>query len=311
MATPTLLQKVKLALASPVWQGIGTLLSLLAIVTSLYVWLAQAGELAVVALGPAQSVFRESFRPSNNSIEIRPRELTLPGAGAIDVVLFKNRGLRAIKPDDFSVPIAISETTLKIMQVFTCPTAVQVNAKSYPIPAHWEQDGTQWKLSPLLLNPGETICTLIIYDAPFLVGMHRNNFAVTGRIVDVHLRHFLTTTDFQARDLEYLFAVNVQLSGAQIPLFLGLQVIIFLVGHRLLQLSGVLHSGFWSSRLYLVFLLLVATASAEGVVFLIADGMESAHVIVLPLLVAHAAWYMYLTFRIMFRTRRTAPLGDS
>jgi hypothetical protein len=308
MATSTtLVQKAKLVLASPVWQGIGALLSLIAVGASLYVWLAQAGELAVVALGPTQLV----IRPSSNNIELRPNEPAPPGASATDVVLLKNRGLRAIKPDDFLVPVAIAETTLKIMQVSACPTAIHVNAKNYPIPAHWEQEERRWKLAPLLLNPGETICTIIVYDAPFQTGMSRNNFAVTGRIVDVHLRQFLTTSDFQARDFEYLFAVHVQLSGAQIPLFLGLQVIFFLVGHRLFELSGLLQSESWTRRFNMVLLVLLATASAEGIVFLVADGIEHAHVIVLPLLVAHAALYIYLTFRIMMRNQRTQSLPEA
>lgn len=303
------MKPIRAILGDPSWQGISAALTVVAILLSLYTLFAQTGELALTGIALSSL----EYQVPGASVQITPKGTDKPlTAGTIEYVIFKNRGLRAIRPADYSSPLTIRSTTRKIVAVIPCPKGITFNESTNLLQVTWKPSEDAWVAENALFNASESACVAVIYGDTFTAEKKLNNFTIEGHVADTRLVHYTSFSEFARGDPDFLFYFSVSLSGRQIYVFLLLQMSIFLVDLILLDTSERLRPRSLQYRIGITAILVLSTASAESIIFVLSSvSLNATHPIVWPILGLQSAVFLYLVIRslkqLLQRIRTHSP----
>jgi len=312
---------LRIFLGSALWQGVGAIAGVAALVALAYTWYGQTGEIAVASAGlKGIEAIDFSKKPNNNragEIAVTSEELKNVGrvdfsknpandkelpAQTIEFVLIKNKGVRAVKPSDFLIPMTIRSKGHKIMGIEPCPASMSV-ALSFPlVPLNWVQSGDEWKVEGALLNAGEWACAAIGFYDSFISDKTLNNFVISARIADTKLVHYDSLSGMTRGDSDFFMLIFVRLGGSQIYMFLALQATLFFATLLLFENAGIAKPNSLKYRLILVLAMVLSTGSAESLVFMSSvASVADMHLLGIVVLIVHLAFLSWCTLKTVTR----------
>jgi hypothetical protein len=326
----------RLKLQSPFWQGVGAVVSIIALIVSTFI----AYDIYQKSLqSPGLSISQEySFNPIEfGKDSSKPISISIGDEAVSDLKVYsytlKNTGNLPIRPEDYIKPITITvEKDLRILTI--------EKSRSDPegIDVSWNEVGkNEFSLTPLLLNPNDSMSTLVFVSAAEPVGKSSkdNNEAEeilsgkegldseskgsekesnksdalerdmqapswTGRIVNISDIEVSTYDEtYQARvESLGMFYTNFSHSGWSVYRFGIIFLMLFLSGLILERQSSRLRQG--SSAYYIVIstLMLLSVVSGDNIASRL-NGSGSQPLVSNISLLAYCLLIVFLTFPIL------------
>lgn len=305
------------ALRDPIWQSVGVLITVLIFFISASTPTLQPSELAIVHMSNLK--FNEYWLPSKRV------KLTLQGTSheidkaTVDYFTLINRGDRPILPSDFlnSLSLTAGGKTNEIFLVDACAIPNKQNksegnstVQSYVATA-WQSNNGIWSASPVLLNPNDMICILVISEPKDNTAGDTLHFLWDARIVNSKIKVYANQTEygstFKKQISDYLY-VNIHLENMGIFWFVLLQCALFGVTLKLSHTSNFSSQFQKYFTLKTIFAVLISSASAEVLVDVFYNQREPIHPISWPILAAHCFFLIFLTIRSLSLKQKTVEI---
>ena len=189
-------------LRDPIWQFVGAVVSIIAIIIPLLFVDKQGRELAVVPSAAFASTF---LLPKDRfSILYRSTDKRLDKA-IIDVILVENPGKNAIRPVDFVVPLTVVSKLGKLISVSSCDGDTQIIGRPWTVKFSWTQDGDKWTAVPTLFNSDDAACILVVteplaseQDAKDENYLAQARVDISAQIADVKVKYYSSLLEYMS-----------------------------------------------------------------------------------------------------------------
>lgn len=229
----------------------------------------------------------------------------------LDYYVITNESSRPIEPNDFFAPITVEldSSHLKLVAVENCSAsaaqACSVDSRpqggSY-IPFGWAKANEKWQARPLLINPGEKSCVIVVSErlGPDQSAIAEQRPVWSSRVRGITLVQYDSVQAYVEtlpRSLSDYFHVIVYMDTVGILWFVFLFASLFFSYIQLARISGWLPADAILSQVKVVALGLVSITTSEILVDVFVNGNsgDRLHPVVWPLLAVAVIFFGVLS----------------
>lgn len=260
-------------LRDPVWQAVGALLAVIAILITLNTKNDQKAEVIVYAY---HKIKFENFQLPSDRVK-----LVIQGTkeeisrAVVDYFIIINKSNKAIVASEIieSFNITATNKTERILLVSSCDFSSVSNSEQSKAPyvnLTWQKKNSAWVAIPALLNSDDRVCVTVISEEALpttgtdLPAIERLKWG--GRVVNTNIKIYKSTEEYNLsieKNWKQALKTEIYLSGYAAYWFAIFQIILFLLTLGLALRSNWLTNNSKKNTLKLCILVLICTATAE------------------------------------------------